>query len=437
MTGASGSTARVRDIPAVLLTAGGLFARHWPALLTLAFLGSAVRAGAIWLAVVVSDHNAFAAQLVLVLAPLGYLLPIIAMLHLCRGSLTHVSALDASEGPIAPTEGRERRLVDVTVSMIVPFLAVYVSYGLLNEDRQRFINEAAFREHNQFNLARPPDVDFIGRLGIYSWQVVLAIVALAWVTRWAIGRFEHASRFLALAFVGALVEVYWTTQVTRRVTGIQGSAVEWLEERRATAGVVDTYDSLTAGLGPLGNPIETVTGWIFEMVGALDAVVVVPLAWLTVGAVVLGHKLAPPTPPATGSTRWQRIPPVVRRTSSSLLSDLSERWSAFWGGLRLLAGAGLLPMLVFGVMFLIVLRVPWVVSLVWRTVAGPVDTDTWLAFAPMERTAGLALSMALTAPMLAAAVEWLVAARRAEAPSVTESPGVTSQEAAGPRSPAD
>jgi hypothetical protein len=330
------------------------------------------------------------------------------MLHLCRGSLPRLTAVAEATGPEASTEGRERRLVDVSVSMLVPFLAVYVSYGLLTEDRDRFLNEAAFREHNQFNLAKPPDIDFAGRLGIYPLQVVVAIVAIAWVLRWSLGRIEGVTRFLALAFVGALVEVYWTTQAARSLTHLQTGATAWVQDRRAVAGVVTAYDEAVAGLGPLAHPVDTVTTWLFGLVGALDAVVVVPVAWLTVAAVVLGHKLSPPAP-REPHPRWQRIPHVVRRTGSSLTADLRERWSAFWGGLRMLGAAGLVPMLVFALVFLVAIRVPYLVSQLVRLVLGPTDTDTWLAFAPMERGLGLALSMAITAPLLAAAVEWLVA----------------------------
>ncbi len=415
------SDTRVRDIPAVLLTAGRLIARHWPALLALAFLGTGLRAGVLWLAVIVSDQSSFAAQLILVLAPLGYLLPIIAMLYLCRGSLPNVSALDALPGPEATTEKRERRLVDVSVSMLVPFLAVYVSYGLLDEDRQRFINEAAFAEFNQFNLARPPDYDFAGRVGIYAPLTVLAIVLVAWVLRFALGRIEMRSRFLALAFVGALVEVYYTSQVARRLTGIQTSAVDWVEQRRVASEVVGWYDDSVGRLGWLANPIDTVTSWLFALIGSVDAVIVVPVAWLTVGAVVLGHKLSPP-PAREPHPRWQRVPSVVRSASSSLLADLRERWSAFWGGLRLLGAAGFAPMLAFGLVFLLAIRLPVLVSQLVRQATGPVDTITWLAFSPMERSLGMAVSMALTAPLLAAAMDWLVAPKLAERAQAQEQP---------------
>jgi len=420
----TGSDARVRDIPAVLLTAGRLTARHWPALLALAFLGTGLRAGVLWLAVIVSDQSSFAAQLILVLAPLGYLLPVIAMLYLCRGSLPNVTALDAIPGPEATTEKRERRLVDVSVSMLVPFLAVYVSYGLLEEDRQRFINEAAFAEFNQFNLARPPDYDFAGRVGIYAPLTVLAIVLVSWLLRFALGRIEQVSSFLALAFVGALVEVYYTSQVARRLTGIQTSAVDWVEQRRVASEVEGWYDGSVGQLGWLANPVDSVTTWLFAVLGSVDAVIVVPVAWLTVGAVVLGHKLSPP-PAREPHPRWQRVPPVVRSASSSLLADLRERWSAFWGGLRLLGAAGFAPMLAFGLAFLLVIRLPVLVSHLVRLLTGPVDTITWLAFSPMERSLGMAVSMALTAPLLAAAMEWLVA------------PKLVSAEASTTRSPAE
>jgi hypothetical protein len=405
----------VRDVPAVLVTAARLVARHWPALLALAFLGTGLRAGVLWLAVVVSDHSSFVAQLILVLAPLGYLLPVVAMLHLCRGSLPHVLELDALPGPEATTERRERRLVDVAVSVLVPFLAVYVSYGLLEQDRLRFLNEAAFAEFNQLNLAAPPDYDFAGRLGVYAPLTVLTIVVVAWVLRFGLGRIEHVTRFLALAFLGALVEVYYTMQVARRFEGARSGAVQWVEQRRAADVVVRRYDD---ALGHLG-PVRTVTDWLLGLVGSLDTVVVVPLAWLTVAAVVLGHKLSPPAEEER-APRFKRVPSGVRHAVGSLTADVRERWSAFWGGLRLLGTAGLAPMLVFSLVFLLVIRIPLLVSHVVRDVVGPVKTDTWLAFSPIENGVGLALSMALTAPLLAAALDWLIAPRLVEQVAATE-----------------
>ena len=412
--GAVNDEMRVRDIPAVLVSAWRILRMYWAPFVVIACLGLALRSGALWLAVIVSDRNAFLAQLILVVAPLGFLLAMIAMLHLTRDALPHVAELSRREARQAPTERRELRLVDVAVSVLVPFLAVYVSYGLLQEDLYRFTNEAAYAEFNQFSLDAPPDVDFAGRLAIYDWQVIVAIVAIAWVLRYALGRIESVTRFLWLAFLGALVEVYYTSQVAQKLTEIRAAGVTWVEERRASQLVLDRYDRVVETLGPMANPVDTATTWLFGLLGAVDAVVVVPLAWLTVGAVVLGHKLsAPEPPPAEPNPRWDRVPEPVRRWGGGLVADVRERWSAFWNGLRMMATAGLLPMLTFCLAFLLVIRIPWLVGQLIRVVVGPLPTDTWLAFSPMEKAVGLAVTMVLAAALLAAAIDWLLGPRLA------------------------
>ncbi|MFW5473523.1 hypothetical protein ACOCJ5_09445 [Knoellia sp. CPCC 206450] len=400
---------RVRDIPAVLVSAWRVLRVYWAPFVVIACLGLALRSGALWVAVEVSDHNAFVAQLILVLAPLGFLLAMIAMLWMTRGALPNVAELSRREARQAPTEKREMRLVDVAVSVLVPFLAVYVSYGLLKEDLYRFTNEAAYDEFNQFTLGEPPDIDFAGRLAIYDWQVVLAIVVIAWVVRYALGRIESVTRFLWLAFAGALVEVYYTSQVAQKIADFREDGIAWVQERRASRLVLDQYDQVVTSLGPLANPVDTATTWLFGLLGAVDAVVIVPLAWLTVGAVVLGHKLsAPEAPTAQPNPRWERIPAPVRRVGGGLVADVRERWSAFWNGLRMMATAGLLPMLTFCLAFLLVIRIPWLVGQLLRLVIGPLQTDTWLAISPMEKAVGLAITMVLAAALLAAAIDWLL-----------------------------
>lgn len=402
-------TMRVRDIPAVLVSAARILQRYWAPFIVIACTGLAVRSGALWLAVIVSDHNAFVAQLILTIAPLGFLLAMIAMLYLTREALPNVAALSHRKAREAVTEKRELRLVDVAVSVLVPFLAVYVSYGLLEQDLYRFTNEAAFDEFNQFSLDGSTEYDFVGRLAIYDWQVVVAIVVIAWVLRFGLGRLERVTQFLALAFVGALVEVYYTSQVAQKVSDLREAAIEWVQRRQAAQVVVEQYDRVVEDLGPLANPVDSATGWLFGLIGAVDAVVVVPLAWLTVGAVVLGHRLSPPPKPAREpNPHLQKIPAPVRRFGGGLVADVRERWSAFWNGLRMMAAAGLLPMLTFCLAFLLVIRIPWALGEVLRLAIGPINTDTWLAFSPMEAALGLAVTMVLAAALLAAAIDWLL-----------------------------
>ena len=56
------------------------------------------------------------------------------------------AAASAVHAPKDATSGRERSVVDVLASVLVPFLAVYASYGLLAEDRFRYQNAIFGRE---------------------------------------------------------------------------------------------------------------------------------------------------------------------------------------------------------------------------------------------------------------------------------------------------
>lgn len=391
----------VRSLPTVLVAAGRLIVRHWPALVVLAFTGIAVRNAALWAAVQVSDHNSFLGQLLLVFTPLGYLLPIIAMLHICGRSLDTVREVAEQEGPIGGTEQRPRRLMDIAVSVLVPFLVVYVSLGMLEEDRQRFINEAAYDE---FQQGFGGTADYSERLAIFPFTTLLIVVAIAWVVRWALGLAERRLQFFALSVLGALVETYYAGQGAYTSDSVKNISTNWIEDRQAVDRAMTSYQAAVERLGPLTDPIQTVLGWVGALLGSADLVIVMPIAWLTVGAVVLGHKLNPPKHEGyLQNATW--LPGPVRRVGGSLFGDIAERWSAFTGGVRMLFVAGLLPMLLFCVVFLFVLRVPILFSHLVRLVQGPVDTNTWLAFSPWETGVGLALSMMLAAPLLAAALD--------------------------------
>lgn len=394
--------ASARELPGVLVTAGRLLLAHWPAFIVLSCLGVAVRNGAIWAAIAVSDRHSILAQLLLILAPLGFLLPVIAMLHLCRGALP---AADEA------TEARRGSLLDISVAVLVPFLTVYVANGFLDQDRLEFLSAASLDEYDQQRgeqLFGPTDWSAINeRVGYYPLLTVLAIVVIAFVVRWAVGRFQRRWSFLALAAAGALVEVYWTGVAARYASDAQDRATAWIDQRRAVHVVTERYDTAIGSLGALAHPVDTTTGWVLGLVGSLDAVVIVPLAWLTVAAVVLGRQLTPAQVRRHPILdRIPALPPGVRRLAESFTADLRSRWSAFWTGLKMIGGAGLLPMLVFCVAFLLALRVPWLFSQAMRHVIGPMDA--WRAWEPIEGGFGMALQMIVLAPLLAAAIAWLV-----------------------------
>ena len=404
----------MRDVPVVFLTAGRLFLRHWPALLTLALLGAALRSASLWAAVAVSDVQGQLALLFLLLAPLGYLLPIIAMLTVCRRSLPAMARVEHLH-QVAPTEHREQRLVDLAVSVLVPFMVAYETYGLLDSDIQRFRNLAAAAEFDDFRFG-PIDQDYADRLGIYPLQIALLIVAGAFVVRWLLGKLERRTKFVTLAYVGAFVELYYVSQLAGQSIIIKQRGSEWLEERRAVHWLEGWYDAVADFLGPAAGAFAWLVGAVEAALGSLDEVVVVPIAWLTLGAVVLGYKALSEETAESGEARG-----MLR----SLWADLKERWRPVVDGFRMLVTSGLGPMLVLCLFFLVAVRVPTLLLRVMREVIGPVPYGTSFAFGPERLSLGFALSLAVTAPVLAAASDWLIRRRQAAG----------SQEAATTRAP--
>ncbi|MED5814776.1 hypothetical protein VST63_20645 [Mycolicibacterium sp. 050232] len=395
-----------RDAADMFISAGRMLVRHWPVLLALSLAGMAFRGAALWTAVEVSDQVNWLGHGLVILAPLGFLLAMIAMLRVLRQDLPNTARAGSATAPADATTGRERRLIDVTTSMVVPFFAVYVSAGLLTHDVAQFLNEAGADEINQVDFYGTGDGPDFSRVFINSITLVVGLVLVAWVLRFALGRAEKRWSFLGFAVLGALVEVYWSANVAGYIDGQKAAAWNWLQTRVVVARTTELYDTALDRMGPLGEPAKVATTWLSELLGVVDSVIIVPLAWITVGAVVLGHKLAPaPKLEHPWLTRANAIPKPVVRSVAGLTEDVASRFSAFFAGLRLMARAGLVPMLLFGLAALLALRVPYLVSAVWRLVVGPVPGDTYVAWAPIEGAIADAVMMTVLAALLAAGVD--------------------------------
>lgn len=395
----------IRDAVDVLSGAARLLVRHWPVLLAIALAGMAWRGAALWAAVEVSDHINWLGHGLVILAPMGFLVAMIAMLYRLRHDLPAASRIAAVRAPEDASTGRERRLIDIVTSMVVPFFAVYVSAGLLTQDVTQFVNEAGADELNQVDFYGTGDGPDFTRVFLNSVYLLAGLVLAAWVLRFALGRAEKRWQFLGFAVLGALVEVYWSANVAGYIDGEKAAVQAWVADRAVVSQVNGYYDAAVATLGPLADPARVVTGWVGELLGSFDAVVILPLAWITVGAVVLGHKLAP-APPV--QHRWlsrATVPKPVARTVGGFAGDVSSRFTALFEGLRTMVRAGLVPMLVFGLATLLALRVPYVFSALWRLVAGPVQSDTYVAWAPIEGAIGDALMLTVLAVLLAAGVD--------------------------------
>ncbi|WP_258723857.1 hypothetical protein [Cellulomonas sp. NS3] len=406
------------ELVSVVVTAARLWWGYWPLLLTIALLGGAARMASLWAATTVSGWNNTLGVAVLMLAPLSSVASIVLMLYALRGALPGLAAAAATSAPVDASTHRERRLIDLLASVLVPFLAVYASYGLLKQDTSRYVNTIVGKEwvENADFLYGGDGVD-ADRAFVGSGAFAVGIVLAAMVLRWGLARLEGRVHATPLGYVGAYVEVFWMATLARYLAGYKETAWAWVEGRRAIDLVTTWWLDVLDLLGPVARPVDAAVAWAAGVLGSFDDLVVVPLAWLTVGAIVFGHKLVPPPAPARRGVRaLEALPGPVRRWGGELvgqvLGDVRGRFQGLVGGLRTLALAGLGPMLVFGLAFLASTRLEEGLHLVVRALVGPQETTTWLAFSPHVGTVVRAVGLTVTMALLAAAVDRMLRSTR-------------------------
>ncbi len=210
--------------------------------------------------------------------------------------------------------------------------------------------------------------------------------------RWLLDRFDLPEKAVGWGLFAAYVEVLWVWILAKRLANFTGEVENWVRTRQLSHWLLDRWDGLIGALGPVGKPVEAVGGWLWGALGQADAIIVVPIAWLTVGAVVYGRKLearnrrASPAPADRPATRWrrgvQRVPTPLRRAGKEATANFRGRFSALGNGIRLLAVAGLAPMLLFCLVFLLSRQVEVGVAELIRQIIGPRDFRDALTLSP-------------------------------------------------------
>ncbi|WP_091782273.1 hypothetical protein [Pedococcus dokdonensis] len=412
----------VGDAGAVIVRAGQLLWRHWPVLTLIYLLGAATHNGLLWFCVWLSEEHATTAAFVLPLVPMATLTALILALRELTPSLAHVRP---------PAMSR----LTLLASTLIPFLTVYVSQQYLKEDTRAFLNAASSDEL----LERSGTATFnLDRTNIASGAALVGIVAGALLVRWLLDRLDLPQKAVGWGLFAAYVEVLWVWLLAKRLSNFTGEVEAWVRTRRLSHWLLDRWGDLIDVLGPVGRPVEAVGQWLWGAVGQADAIIVVPIAWLTVGAVVYGRKLErrDPRPVATPVARpaapWQRgltrVPAPVRRAGQEATANLRGRFSALGNGIRLLAVAGLAPMLLFCLVFLLSRQVEVGVSEVLRWIVGPRDFRDALTLSPYLSVVSRGAYTVVLVVLLGAAIDRILGHLDADEAPVSEPEPAPAQE---------
>ena len=416
----------VLDAALVIVDALRLLARHWPALVSIFLLGLAVRNAAMWAAVVLGREHPVLASLLVPLAPLAMVIALVLMLRVAGSSTrwTH----DTSSAPGATGRVARRERLALLASALVPFLTVYALQGHLDADRDQFINESYADEFASGALLGGGGLDDRTLVTVTSWQVGLVVVAL--LMRGVMDRFDLARRHTAFAFLAALVEVTWLTWLAALLTSRWRDAGGWLGDRVVLDEAAGAWQRVTGVLGPFTAPLRAVGDVVVGIVTGISDIVVTPVAWLTVGAVVLAgglresrrarieeHRVVVSARERVGTQlrgRFGRLQ-AHRAWRPERVGDLlGRRFEDLVAGLRTLAHAGVIPVLTFCLVLGLARLAEWGTALLLRALVGPRDPDTMVAFSPYLDIATRTVYTVVIVVLVAAAVSRLLTRRLQE-----------------------
>lgn len=365
------------------LRAASLLFRHLPQLVTLVCLGLAGRQAVIWLATWVSDYSSFAASLIMPLAPLSVMLSLIFCLWALRPSLPFLSATFPG---LSETSTRTRLLS--AGGMLISFLTVYAAHGMLKEDLSAFRRAATFDEYqNQFF-----DADF-DRAFVSSTGALIALVVGTIVLRKIVGYFALAERGLGFTYLSAYLEVLWMTTVSVFLTNQLAAVQDWALTRQSLAPAYRKYLELKTTIENSFGPLGDAWAWLAAKLPALNQLITVPIAWLTLGAVVFGTSLIAKevkdkATEATESQASEDVEPTGSRVRTRLKSaagyeakhavdeavkPVAGPLKTTWNGLKTLSRAGLIPMTIFCLVFMLTTVVELGVVELGRAILGPQD----------------------------------------------------------------
>jgi hypothetical protein len=384
----------------VLRQAGVVFGRHWPVLLTLALAGVAAHDLILVAAVKAALVNSALGLLTIVLAPIATLMSLIYMLRTIQISLPHLHSTSQADGP-------RRGLLDFIGSVAVPYLAIYAAYGYMKQDFSRFAYEV-WRNDPFSTLKHLPYNPTVG---------IILVVAVAMALRFFLG-FVHGKvpgRPLAAGAnaLGAYVEVIWVGTVVMGVNLGRSKFDEWFGQRQVSTWTQAALDKL-----PGTQIASLLSDWAGVLWANADLVFLAPIAWLTMGAVVYGRNIEEPKLTderiLTAAARRITTMPVIKIVAAPINAELQKRFGPLLGGLRMLAKAGLRPMLLFCLVFILLQSADSGLWELERFLLGPHDLkEFWWPASYLLSPINEAIRSVLLICLLGAAIDRILRSREA------------------------
>lgn len=437
----------VRDALAVPVDAAKLLWRYLPQLVTVIALSLASRAAVLWLAVVVSSVSPLAATLIFPFAPLSVMTGVIICFWIMQPSMEFFG------GETRFTKLDKTTLLTVG-GLLIPFLTVYSSHGLLRDDGRTFVYDSVTIEVATSFV----EYDF-GRSLISTGWLFAGFILSILVLRKLIGALKLGERAFGMATAAAYLEILWMATASLSISSNLDKVRTWILTRQVIGpvwgAIVSSKDWVVEHTGLIGAPI----GWLWSNAAQMGNFIVVPFAWLTLGAVVYNTSLTrdedkespsedtvPPEQtvadaPIEGPAEKGRLSPHAEqkmwaeygrryseaafRTTRGMLDNAAQPvvgpFRSAWRNFKTLTVAGVVPMLTFCFVFVLASGAELGVIYALRAIIKPMALGIiTIGLEPYVLVVARAVYFVVALPLVVAALDRFLNAEYATEEELTE-----------------
>ena len=394
----------------LLADTGRVLRDHWPQLVGLCLIGIIGRMGFLWLAVWASAINGTFGALILPLAPLSTLITLILMLRVASETLPAFS--HTYRGNTFRERWRHHLLVSTEV--LLPFLAAYAAQGLVAQDSRLYVHDITYDESG--NLLHLNSARYSYGEGWYLVAMVIGAILI----RKTIALTEAFRRSVVIALIAIYLEAFWMVTLTNVFMWQVKEIGQWLRDRAVVDDAIAQLEGFMSWLGPVRDFLLPGWDWLVKACAGLGPLVVLPLAWLAIGAssyqtdLVTGTGRSPASRRLKG--RIERVPGFWRRALEETGEPILVPLRALWGALSRVLIAGPAPIVMFCLSFVAVDQVQVGVAWLLREAVGPRPYGLHMALRPYLDSASQLVYSVLAMALLAASVNLVVGGRRISAP---------------------
>lgn len=219
--------------------------------------------------------------------------------------------------------------------------------------------------------------------------------------------------------VAAYIEVLWLMTLANSFASRIDEVTAWVTSRQAVAGVIDAVETARAWLVSLVGWADAALDAVAAFVSGLGSVVLVPVAWLAIGAAVYGQKLSGKAIEVETheevTKRLSKVPNPVKRAVSQAVEPVTTPVKNTLGAIGKMAAAGVVPMVLFCVTFVVANGLQSLAALGMRAVIGPGEVLRQYALSPYYQLVSRLVYFTIALSLLAAAVNAIVTAQQREA----------------------